>query len=51
MHFRGVVSEVPSDGTGYSSGDVVVFEQKEYVYDGTSWRLLGDEGSYVLKTS
>ena len=30
-------------------GDVVTFDHKEYVWTGTEWRLLGDEGSYVIK--
>ena len=30
-------------------GDVVIFEAKEYVWDGAYWRLLGDEGSYAVK--
>ncbi len=33
------------------SGDVVLYAGKEFVWDGTSWELLGDEGSYALKTS
>lgn len=32
-------------------GDVVLWEQKEYVWTGGSWRLLGDEGSYAIKGS
>lgn len=63
MHFRGVATSEPSgsnEPSGISdyegdatmtSGDVVVYQSKEYVWDGTSWRLLGDEGSYALKTS
>ena len=51
MHFKGIVQELPQDNTGYTSGDVIVFGQQEYVYDGTTWRLLGDEGSYALKSS
>lgn len=31
-------------------GDVILFDAKEYVWDG-SWRLLGDEGSYAVKGS
>ena len=30
-------------------GDVVTFDHKEYVWTGTEWRLLGDEGNYVIK--
>ena len=32
-------------------GDVVTFEAKEYVWEGSYWRLLGDEGSYAVKGS
>ena len=30
---------------------MVVWEQKEYVWTGGTWRLLGDEGSYAVKGS
>lgn len=57
MHFVGESTTDPSTGTvtiseePYSgkSGDVVLFGQKEYVFDGTNWKLLGDEGSYAVK--
>lgn len=51
MHYRGGVVADPTETTPtgtYASGDVVTFENKEYVYDGTSWRELGNEGSYAL---
>ena len=35
----------------YAKGDVVTYNKKEFVYDGTAWRELGDEGSYALKDS
>ena len=44
-------------GHTFASGDVVVSnasstkKNAEYVYDGTNWRELGDEGSYLLKSS
>lgn len=34
--------------TGFESGDVVISGTAEYVWNGSSWRLLGDEGSYAL---
>ena len=57
MHFVGASTTDPAGGTVtigeelYSgkSGDVVLFGQKEYVFDGTNWKLLGDEGSYAVK--
>lgn len=62
MHFKGTISSLPSatDSTTYSTyaaGDVVLVGDKEYVYDkganatDSAWVLLGDEGSYALKTS
>ena len=52
MHFRGSVGAIPPATGTYESGDVVLApNNKEYVYDGTNWIELGDEGSYVLQTS
>jgi len=39
------------DFLGAEAGDVIIFNQAEYVWTGTSWRLLGDEGSYAVKGS
>lgn len=33
------------------TGDVVTWDAKEYVWTGSRWRLLGDEGSYAIKGS
>lgn len=60
MHFVGTSTTDPTsttgptvDGQAYSgkSGDVVLWNKKEFVYDGTKWTELGDEGSYALKTT
>lgn len=59
MHFVGVSTTDPTggtvtiDGEPYSpaSGDVCLYGNKEYVYNGTAWVELGDEGSYALKTT
>ena len=65
MHFRGVSTVAITDGgtqnptidgytfngNGDNSGDVVLWNQQEYVWTGTAWELLGDEGSYALKSS
>lgn len=52
MHFKGTVAAVPPTSGTYESGDVVLGpNDKEYVYNGTDWIELGDEGSYVLQTS
>lgn len=52
MHFAGSVGAIPPASGTYSEGDVVLLTStnKEYVYDGSNWIELGDEGSYALKT-
>lgn len=42
MHFRGVKAELPTDMTGYESGDVIVVGEKEYVYNEGAFVLFGD---------
>lgn len=56
MHFVGLSTTDPkTDGatvgekTTFSKGDVVLFGNKEFVYDGTAWVELGDESSYIVK--
>lgn len=58
MHFVGNSTSDPLGETGptiadhtgaFKSGDVCTYNKKEFVYDGTSWRELGDEGSYAVK--
>ena len=58
MHFVGDAATSPLTSAsagiqGYVpvAGDVVLWEQKEYVWTGGGWRLLGDEGSYAVKGS
>ena len=64
MHFIGSVSNgtVTDGGTqsptvgGYSgtvktTGNVVLFGNQEFIWNGSAWELLGDEGSYALKTT
>ena len=56
MHFIGTSTTDPTEGATVSgheefeSGDVCLFGDKEYVYDGTDWLELGDEGSHLTKT-
>ena len=56
MHFIGVSTTDPKEGatvaghTKFESGDVCLYGNKEYVYDGTKWVELGDEGSHLTKT-
>ena len=63
MHFIGISSTIITNGgtqnptiegssnTSREKGDVVLYLEQEYVWNGNAWQLLGDEGSYVLKTS
>ena len=59
MHFVGTSTTDPAtgtvtiDGEPYSpaSGDVCLYNAKEYVYNGTSWAELVDESSFVLKST
>ena len=62
MHFQGAIAgdTLPDADTSFStyeSGDVILLGQKEYVYykgataSDSYWVLLGDEGSYALKTN
>lgn len=58
MHFVGTSSTDPTSDSGatvtgvtsFKKGDVVLYGKKEFVYDGSTWVELGDEGSYVLNT-
>lgn len=60
MRFVGISSTEPTGSSGatikditeFKAGDVCLYQDtsKEYIYDGTSWLELGDEGSYALNT-
>lgn len=49
MHFIGVVKALPEEA---EAGDIVIIKDTttEYVYDGTKWVELGDEGNHATKT-
>lgn len=59
MHYEGDSTTDPAtDGPTveghqgeWAKGDVVTYNAKEFVYDGTSWRELGDESSFAIKGS
>ncbi len=63
MHLIGQSTSAVTDGgtetptiSGYSgaaktAGNVVLYDNKEFVWTGSAWELLGDEGSYALKTT
>lgn len=51
---NGTVVNPRIDGYNFSNalaGDVITFNHAEFVWNGSSWRLLGDEGSYAIKGS
>ena len=62
MHFKGTATVAITDGsttnptiTGYDwstkeAGDVVTYGAKEFVWTGTAWEELGNEGSYALSS-
>lgn len=59
MHYEGNSTTDPAEGEptvaghegAWAKGDVVTYNAKEYVYDGSAWRELGDETSYAVKGS
>jgi len=58
MHFVGTSTTDPMGESGatveghetFESGDVCLFGNKEFVYNGAAWVELGDEGSHLTKT-
>lgn len=58
MHFVGVSTTDPAAEAGatiegkesFAAGDVCTYGKKEFVYDGSKWVELGDEGSHLTKT-
>ena len=59
MHFVGQSTTDPTSVGGptisghtgdYEAGDVCIYGVIEYVYDGTNWQELGDEGTWVPKS-
>ena len=58
MHYVGESTTDPAtDGAtvegheDWAAGDVVVYQNKEFVFDGENWRELGDESSFAVKGS
>lgn len=45
MHYVGKEDNLPTNVTGYKAGDVIIVGIKEYVFDGTKFDELGDEGA------
>lgn len=50
--FEAALAAYKAAHTSYkeAAGDIVTWGVKEYVYDGSAWQELGDEGMYALKT-
>ena len=46
MHYVGKEEKLPTDVSGYKAGDVIIVGIKEYVFDGTKFDELGDEGAF-----
>lgn len=56
MHFVGSSSTDPTEGPTieghqgeYQSGDVCLYDGKEYIYDGSTWQEFGNEGDHLTK--
>lgn len=51
MHFEGVIegdsfdAAIAASGKTYVAGDIVIYGIREYVFDGSKWVELGDEGA------
>lgn len=45
MHYVGKEDKLPTDVSKYKAGDVIIIGIKEYVFDGTKFDELGDEGA------
>lgn len=45
MHYVGKEEKLPTDVSGYKAGDVIIVGIQEYVFDGTKFDELGDEGA------
>ena len=45
MHYVGKEDKLPTDVSKYKAGDVIIVGIKEYVFDGTKFDELGDEGA------
>jgi len=62
MHYIGTTTTEVTDGgseqptiggspvTELTAGDVVLYGNQEFIWNGSAWELFGDEGSYALKT-
>lgn len=51
LKYKGSLDALPEDTAGYTDGDVIAVNSKEYVCESGQWRELGDESSYAVKGS
>ena len=44
LTYKGMLNELPTDVSGYKTGDVIIVKTLEYIFDGTKFDQFGDEG-------
>lgn len=44
LTYKGMKDELPTDVSGYQTGDVIIVGTLEYIFDGTKFDQFGDEG-------
>lgn len=52
LTYKGMLNDLPTDVSGYKTGDVIIVGKLEYIFDGTKFDQFGDEGiADAVKTS
>lgn len=44
LTYKGMLNDLPTDVSGYKTGDVIIVGKLEYIFDGTKFDQFGDEG-------
>lgn len=44
LTYKGMLNGLPTDVSGYKTGDVIIVDKLEYIFDGTKFDQFGDEG-------
>lgn len=44
LTYKGMLDKLPTDVSGYKTGDVIIVDKLEYIFDGTKFDQFGDEG-------
>lgn len=44
LTYKGMLDKLPTDVSGYKTGDVIIVKTLEYIFDGTKFDQFGDEG-------